>query len=431
MDAIVIEDVTKHFRKSTVQRHHTTFKTELIRWVRRQRRTLPQNFIQSLNGVTLRIPQGTTTGLIGRNGAGKSTLLKIITGIYTPTSGKVEVNGRISALLDLGAGFHPDFSGRENILINGIILGMSRAEIRARMQTIIDFSELGDFIDEPVRTYSSGMYMRLAFSVATHVDPNILLIDEILAVGDEHFSRKSRAKMNEFKKTGKTIVLVTHDLSTVETWCDQAAWIDGGRIRSVGVPRDVVAQYRDAVELGEAGVANSAPANPAVGVTPASPSANGQAHFALHLKHVQLLDQVGCEAPTLDPNHCLDLAIEFEAPETLVDVGFTIRIYHSDGMQVFGTNSFIESVDLPTPLPRAGVVRFTIERLGLAAGTYSMDVTAHNRAGVDYDSNRGVCSFKVSSKMQGTGVARPTHRWSVVSREYDPSGIHPITSRAT
>src|SRR5216683_3161206 len=431
MDSIVISNATKQFRKTTAPKHHTTFKSELVRWFRGERRQVREMWIDVLRGINLTVRQGATVGIIGRNGAGKSTLLKLITGIYSPTSGTVTVNGRISALLDLGAGFHPDFSGRENILINSIILGMSRAEVRARMPEIIAFSELGDFIDEPVRTYSSGMYMRLAFSVATHVDPDILLIDEILAVGDEHFSRKSRAKMNEFKKTGKTIVLVTHDLGTVETWCDQAAWIDGGRIRSVGVPRDVVAQYRDAVELGEAGVANSAPANPAVGVTPASPSANGQAHFALHLKHVQLLDQVGCEAPTLDPNHCLDLAIEFEAPETLVDVGFTIRIYHSEGMQVFGTNSFIESVDLPTPLPRAGVVRFTIERLGLAAGTYSMDVTAHNRAGVDYDSNRGVCSFKVSSKMQGTGVARPTHRWSVVSREYDPSGIHPITSRAT
>src|SRR5215471_17359155 len=251
MDAIVIENVTKHFRKSTVQRHHTTLKTEIVRWFRRQHRQLPQMFIESLDGVTLHVPQGKTVGIIGRNGAGKSTLLKIITGIYSPSSGTVQVNGRISALLDLGAGFHPDFSGRENILINGIILGMSRSEIRARMPAIIDFSELADFIDEPVRTYSSGMYMRLAFSVATHVDPDILLIDEILAVGDEHFSHKSRAKMNEFKKGGKNIVLVTHDLNTVQTWCDQAAWIDAGLVRAVGNPSEVVNQYRDAVALAD------------------------------------------------------------------------------------------------------------------------------------------------------------------------------------
>ena len=161
------------------------------------------------------------------------------------------MNGRISALLELGAGFHPDFTGRENILINGIILGMSRGEVKERSAKIIEFAEVGDFIDEPVRTYSSGMFMRLAFAVATHVDPEILIIDEILAVGDEHFQRKSQAKMDEFRKAGKTIIVVTHDLSKVESWCDEAAWIDGGLIRMVGSPRELVAEYKRAVSAAE------------------------------------------------------------------------------------------------------------------------------------------------------------------------------------
>ncbi|HEX8536303.1 MAG TPA: ABC transporter ATP-binding protein, partial [Cystobacter sp.] len=232
MDAIVLRDVVKSFRKSTIRGEYTTFKSELVRWLRGQRRQQqPDTVIEALRGINLTIPRGKTVGIVGRNGSGKSTLLKLITGIYSPTSGSVEINGRISALLDLGAGFHPDFSGRENIFINGVILGLSRAEIRERMDGIIAFSELGDFIDEPVRTYSSGMYMRLAFAVATHVDPEILIIDEILAVGDEHFSRKSMQKMTEFRNAGKTIVIVTHDLGTLERWCDLAAWIDGGRIR--------------------------------------------------------------------------------------------------------------------------------------------------------------------------------------------------------
>src|SRR5229473_1864077 len=219
MDSIVISNATKQFRKTTAPKHHTTFKSELVRWFRGERRQVREMWIDVLRGINLTVRQGATVGIIGRNGAGKSTLLKLITGIYSPTSGTVTVNGRISALLDLGAGFHPDFSGRENILINSIILGMSRAEVRARMPEIIAFSELGE------------------------------IIDEILAVGDEHFSHKSRAKMDEFQKNGKTIVLVTHDLATVERWCQEAAWIDGGKIRVTGHPSMVVSEYRRAIAL--------------------------------------------------------------------------------------------------------------------------------------------------------------------------------------
>jgi len=435
MDAIVIENVTKHFRKSTVQRHHTTLKTEIVRWLRRGRRKLPQMFIQSLNGVTLRIPQGKTMGIVGRNGAGKSTLLKIITGIYSPSSGTVQVNGRISALLDLGAGFHPDFSGRENILINGIILGMSRSEIRGRMQTIIDFSELGDFIDEPVRTYSSGMYMRLAFSVATFVDPDILLVDEILAVGDEHFSRKSKAKMAEFKKSGKTIVLVTHDLATVESWCDLAAWIDQGRICAVGHPREVVSQYRQAVELGEAQLeqpALTAPAtlgHPELDASAAAESqeANGVATEPLELKDVQLRDRANRPASTLGPSDSLDVLIDFEATEGLSDIGFSIRIARADGVQVYATSTFNESIQLPNPLPRLGTLRFSIERLGLVDDTYSVEVVAHTESGHEYDSSKGVLSFSIVSNTQETGMVRLLHRWSIESRNDAASDIHPLT----
>lgn len=247
--AITFRDVSKHFRRSSLKKEHTTLKTELIRFFTGQRRpTAPDQFIEALRSVSFSIAPGRTFGFIGRNGSGKSTLLKLMTGIYTPTSGTIETKGRISALLELGAGFHPDFTGRENILINGIILGMSRADVKARTDAIIDFAELGDFIDEPVRTYSSGMFMRLAFAVATHVDPDILIIDEILAVGDAHFSKKSQAKMDQFKASGKTIVLVTHDLATVERWCDEAAWIDGGTLREVGKPSDVVKSYQRVAE---------------------------------------------------------------------------------------------------------------------------------------------------------------------------------------
>ena len=270
-DAIVLHAVSKTFRKSTIRREYTTLKSEVVRWLRRERRPeLPTASIHALKDVSLAVPQGKTYGLVGRNGSGKSTLLKLVTGIYTPTSGTVEVHGRISALLELGAGFHPDFSGRENIFVNGIILGMSRKEIRGRVDEIIDFAELGDFIDEPVRTYSSGMYARLAFAVATHVDPEILIIDEILSVGDEHFARKSSAKMEEFRRAGKTILLVTHDLGTLQRRCDLAAWLDGGTLMASGDPVEVVNAYRNAVAEAEVAAVEQ-PAHAPAARTPAAP----------------------------------------------------------------------------------------------------------------------------------------------------------------
>jgi lipopolysaccharide transport system ATP-binding protein len=409
MDAITLQNVTKHFKKSAARRYHTTFKSEFIRWIRKQKRPEPpQLFIESLRGVSLSIKRGKTVGVIGRNGAGKSTLLKIITGIYSPTSGTVEVNGRISALLELGAGFHPDFSGRENILINGIILGMSRSEIRRRMQEIIDFSELEDFIDEPVRTYSSGMYMRLAFSVATHVNPEILLIDEILAVGDEHFSRKSRAKMNEFKELGKTIVLVTHDLGTVEKWCDQAAWIDAGRIRSRGDPRDVVSQYREAVAIQEA----SAPQALMTGEPKPGLAQDGhRGDLRLELTRVSLQGAKTGESDSLQLEDILDVQMDFVGKEELPEVDFRVSIYRSDGLQIYATSTLAESVPLPRPLPRSGTIHLVIERLGLIAGTYTVEVAARSRQGHWHDFHKGSYHFTVRSPVQETGVVHLPHHW--------------------
>ena len=244
--------MAKIFKKTSRRREFTTLKSELVRILTGRRKVIEPSWqIEALSHVDLVIPRGQTVGIIGRNGSGKSTLLKLMTGIYAPTRGKVQLHGRVSALLELGAGFHPDFTGRENIFINGIILGMSQRQLRERVEEIIEFAELGDFIDEPVRAYSSGMFMRLAFAVATHVAPDILIIDEILSVGDEHFQRKSEAKMNEFRTGGRTIVLVTHALPTVESWCDSAVWIDGGRVRMQGPPREVAAEYRRAIAAAE------------------------------------------------------------------------------------------------------------------------------------------------------------------------------------
>ena len=244
--AITLQGVSKSFKKILLRGDHTTLKTWLLKPFSLLSKSQGER-LEVFSGLNLVIPQGISLGVIGRNGSGKSTLLKLLAGIYKPDSGTIRINGRISSLIELGAGFHPEFTGRENVFINGAVLGLSRKEIEARFDSIVRFAELESFIDAPVRTYSSGMYIRLGFSVAVNVDPDILLVDEVLAVGDESFSHKCLDKMSAFKKAGKTIVLVTHDLPTVERFCEQAVWLDRGCLQAQGDPRQVVDAYRQEV----------------------------------------------------------------------------------------------------------------------------------------------------------------------------------------
>jgi ABC-type polysaccharide/polyol phosphate transport system ATPase subunit len=241
-DVVVLEHVNKQFKRFAIS-GGMTLKEALLKGKLFKRGSA--GHIEALKDINLSVSESTVVGIIGPNGAGKSTLLRVLAGIYRPTSGQVKMKGRISALLSLGLGFHPDFSGRENILISGLALGLSRKQVNALSEEIIHFAELEQFIDAPMRTYSSGMYMRLAFSVAVNVDPDILLVDEVLAVGDAAFAQKSRARMEDFKKSGKTIVLATHDLTTAETWCQQVLFLHNGQIQSLGNPKEVVAKYRE------------------------------------------------------------------------------------------------------------------------------------------------------------------------------------------
>src|SRR3954471_5849128 len=239
--AIQLTNVTKIYRRFGGKQFATLKSALLQRTILRELQ--PRETFQALNDVSFSVPRGSTFGVIGRNGSGKSTALKLVAGITKPTSGSVTVDGRISALIELGAGFHPEISGRENVFINGIMLGLTRREIQQRLDEIVDFAELRDFIDAPVKTYSSGMYMRLGFAVAIHVDPDVLLVDEVLAVGDEGFTHKCLDKFAEFKRRGKTILLVTHSLGLVERFCDEAHWLDHGVTKGEGDPKRVVAAY--------------------------------------------------------------------------------------------------------------------------------------------------------------------------------------------
>src|SRR6187397_1089066 len=250
MNAIELINVAKIYRKYARRKQFATLKSALLKGSLIQDLSPTETF-PALQNVSFTVPQGRTYGVIGRNGSGKSTALKLVAGITKPTSGSVHVNGRISALIELGAGFHPEISGRENVFINGIMLGLSKREVARRFDEIVEFAEMKDFIDAPVKTYSSGMYMRLGFAVAIHVDPDVLLVDEVLAVGDEGFTHKCLDKFAEFKRRGKTILLVTHSLGLVERFCDEALWLDGGKSKGAGDPRRIVGAYVTNVEQSE------------------------------------------------------------------------------------------------------------------------------------------------------------------------------------
>ena len=242
--AIAVSDVSVRYRLPTER--ISTLKEQVIRRI--TRRTVKYNEFWALSKVNLQVRRGDAVALVGRNGAGKSTLLKCIAKVQRPTTGRIWVRGSMAPIIELGAGFHHELTGRENIFLNGAMLGYSRQEMERRVDSIIEFSELANFIDSPLRTYSSGMQARLGFAVAASTEPDVLIIDEVLSVGDEAFQRKCMERMRRFRERGVTILYVTHALDTVHELCDYAAWIDGGRLRYFGDSRRVVAMFRDSME---------------------------------------------------------------------------------------------------------------------------------------------------------------------------------------
>jgi ABC-type polysaccharide/polyol phosphate transport system ATPase subunit len=381
----------------------------------------PDETFTALDGVSFEVPRGTTFGVIGENGSGKSTLLKLMAGITKPTRGELRVDGRISALIELGAGFHPEISGRENVAINGIMLGLTRRQVEQRFDAIVDFAELRDFIDAPVKTYSSGMYMRLGFAVAIHVDPDVLLIDEVLAVGDEGFTRKCLDKIGEFRRRGKTILLVTHSLGLVEKMCDDVLWLRHGKLADRGDPKRVVDAYLTYVAGGEEALLTQGPADQAPGLPPAS--APGEAgpgavyregrwgSREVEIAGVRLLDDRERERHVYVHGEPLTVALAIRARAPVEDFVFGIGIFTADGVSVYGTNTHLEEF-LPRLAHGEGEVHFRIQELRLVEGTYLLDVAVHKRDGTPYDYHRGLHSFRVKSRVKDVGVHRPLHAWA-------------------
>jgi ABC-type polysaccharide/polyol phosphate transport system ATPase subunit len=419
--AVVARDVAKVYRRFQHRNQFRTLKSALLSGSIIRDLTPAETFT-ALDGVSFEVPRGTAFGVIGENGSGKSTLLKLLAGITKPTRGSLEVRGRISALIELGAGFHPEISGRENVVINGIMLGLTRRQVDERFDEIVDFAELREFIDAPVKTYSSGMYMRLGFAVAIHVEPEVLLIDEVLAVGDEAFTRKCLDKIGEFRRRGKTIVLVTHSLGLVERMCDEALWLRHGRVADQGDPKRVVDAYLTYVAGGEEALLQAEHGRSAAGgegPAPQAPAASGPEHGyregrwggrEVEIESVRLLDSRGRERHVFVSGEAVALSLRVRAQAPVEDFVFGLGIFTADGVSVYGTNTHIEDFS-PRRLEGEAEVRLLLEDLRLVEGTYLLDVAAHRRDGTPYDYHRGRYSFRVKSHLKDVGVYRPAHRW--------------------
>ena len=367
-----------------------------------------------LKGISFQIKKGEAVGLIGENGCGKSTTLKMLTKIRYPDEGSIEMKGRVSSLIELGAGFHPDMSGRENIYTNASIFGLSRKEIDRRLEEIIAFSELNEYIDDPVRTYSSGMYMRLAFAVAINVDADILLIDEILAVGDAAFQAKCFRKLQEIKGRGTTIVIVSHAMSQLELICDRSIWVADGLVKMDGKPRDVHPRYmewmsrknqqeekkKDEQETGEAGETDSDGNLKRWG--------SGEARMT----GVKVLGADGTEKTDFSPWDPFTIHIDYTAQKQLDDAVIGLAVYRSDGTLVYGTNTLIDTSS-PVTLKTAGTIDLKIEGLPASNGSYSIDLALHRPDGFNYDFWRDICTIQIADKVQTPGEIALSHHWDI------------------
>lgn len=387
-----------------------------------------------LKGVTLDIEKGWAVGLIGENGSGKSTLLKLFTRIIYPNKGAIEMTGKVASLLELGAGFHPDMTGRENIYTNASIFGLTKEEIDAQLDDIIAFSELEEFIDNPVRTYSSGMYMRLAFAVAINVKADILLIDEILAVGDVNFQKKCFNKLKELKREGTTIVIVSHDLSSIENMCDMAVWLNKGEVKAIGNTKQVIddymqymnrkqeialekehGQYEDQGEQqkndeGKQPLKSAeAKSNEDDGVKWVD-NAKRWGSRDIEIINVTMVDDGGTERHSVNWGDRACIRISYKRHRPVDEHVFGIGITNQDDIHCYGTNTDIDGIEIEE-IEDEGIIDFVIDKMTLVEGRYFIDVAAHAKDGRAYDYRRGIYEFMVVSPIKDVGVARLGHEW--------------------
>jgi ABC-type polysaccharide/polyol phosphate transport system ATPase subunit len=420
--AVVAEGVGKLYRRYGKTRAFGTLKSAFLGRGLAEALS-PSESVQALADVSFGVLEGETFGVIGANGSGKSTLLKLVAGIFKPSAGRLRVNGKVSALIELGAGFHPEISGRENVVINGVMLGLTRREIERKLPEIVAFAGLEEFIDQPVKTYSSGMYVRLGFAVAVHVDPDILVVDEVLAVGDEAFSRRCLDTIAEFSARGRTIFFVSHALGLVEELCDRVLYLEHGRVKGLGEAREMLAAYRLDVAAGEGERlavehvkvqeelrAEPVSESPPAAAAPEKPRRWGDKSASITA--CRLLGAEGKERYSFASGEALTLEIEAAPARPLDDFVFGVGFFTPEDVCVHGTNTEVDGF-LPTAFDGPATVRLTLPRVELCAGSYLIDVAIHSRRGTPYDYWRGACRFHVESPSRDAGLWRPERSWSV------------------
>lgn len=394
-NAIEVHDIKKSFR---VYLDKGRTLKELVLFSKRRK----YEERQVLQGISFEVKKGEALGLIGHNGCGKSTTLKLLTRIMYPDSGTIEMRGRVSSLIELGAGFHPDMSGRQNIYTNASIFGLTRKEIDARVDNIIEFSELEAFIDNPVRTYSSGMYMRLAFAVAINVDADILLVDEILAVGDANFQAKCFNKLREIKANGTTIVIVSHSLGQIEEICERSIWIHEGKIQKEGNPREVHPAYLE--YMGQK--------RPEAASEKVKSEGERPGDGRVRIKTVEVILGKEGESNVFRTGEPVTLGIAYNVIERVEEALIGLEVYNGNGVKCYSTDTRTEKMDY-IRLEKDGEIHLILENLELLNGKYTMDFSIKSKDNFPIDSYAKAFSFEMYSDVKDTGISRLAHKWDI------------------
>jgi len=406
MNALEFHNVSE---KYAIRRgHSTSLKSSLLSLGRGD--TGQAEDFWAIRNLTLTVPQGQVVGIIGENGAGKSTLLKLATGILEPDEGRVVVNGRVSALLELGAGFHPELTGRENVFLNGSILGLKKRQIEQRFDQIVEFAELEQFIDMPVKSYSSGMYIRLGFAIAVNVDPDILIIDEALAVGDEAFQQKSLNKILEFKQEGKTILFVSHNLGAVERLCDKCVWMHKGQIRSMGDVSEILREYDNYVAEGFV-----ARIEEGSGPRVKEKIEGRRGNLKIRIEEVAFYDEEGKKTNTFMIGQPMTVRVSFVADVACDAPVFGVAIWREDDVYVYGTNTLWEEHVTKPIRPGRGYFEITYRNLSLLEGFYKISVAIFKPGGSTpydaFDFHPPHYPFRVKGHRKSHGIAFLDHVW--------------------